>query len=90
MTMPTSGGTPRLVSLGNSGSDVSSFAVGDAFVYWTTPDAGGFVFRAAKGGAMPEVIAAAQPGATAVAVDATRVYWIAAGAHGDEVRAIAK
>ena len=40
MTMPTSGGTPRLVSLGNSGSDVSSFAVDDAFVYWTTPDAG--------------------------------------------------
>jgi hypothetical protein len=90
MTVPTSGGTPRLVSLGSSGSDVSSFAVDDAFVYWTTPDAGGFVFRAAKGGAMPEVIAAAQPGATAVAVDATRVYWIAAGAHGDEVRAITK
>jgi hypothetical protein len=93
MVVPSSGGVPALVSAGNSGSDVSSFAVdeGDSgFVYWTTPDAGGLVFRAAKGGAMPEVIASAQPGARAVAVDATRVYWIAAGPHGDEVRAIMK
>jgi hypothetical protein len=67
---------------------VSSFAVDAA--YWTTPDAGGLVFRAPNGGGMPEVIAEDQPGAAAVAVDATRVSWIAAGPQGDEVRAVAK
>jgi hypothetical protein len=93
MVIPSAGGTPALVSAGHSGSGVSSFAVdeGDTgFVYWTTPDAGGLVFRAAKGGAMPEVVATAQPNARAVAVDATRVYWVATGPQGDEVRAVAK
>ena len=90
MVMPSSGGSPAVVSAGNSGSDVSSFAIDEGFVYWTTPDAGGFVFRAAKGGAMPEAIASAQAGARAVAVDATSVYWVAVGPHGDEVRALAR
>jgi hypothetical protein len=90
MVMPTAGGGPSLVSLGHSGSDVSSLAVDDAFVYWTTPDAGGLVFRAARGGGTPEVIASEQAGARAVAVapGTTRIYWIAVGASGDEVRAV--
>jgi len=90
MMMPVTGGTPTLVSLGHSGSDVSSFAIDAAYVYWTTPDGGGLVFRAAKGGGMPEVIAEDQASAVAIAVDTTRVYWIAAGPQGDEVRAVAK
>jgi hypothetical protein len=90
MVMPAAGGTPTLVSLGHSGSDVSSFAVDATYVYWTTPDAGGLVFRAMKGGGAPEVIAEDQAGATAIAIDATRAYWIAAGPQGDEVRAVAK
>lgn len=90
MVMPSSGGSPAVVSAGHSGSDVSSFAIDEGFVYWTTPDAGGFVFRAAKGGAMPEVIASAQAGARAVAVDATSVSWVAVGPHGDQVRALTK
>jgi hypothetical protein len=93
VVIPSSGGTPSVVSLGNSGSDVSSFAVDhdDAgAVYWTTPDAGGLVFRAAKGGGTPEVIASSQSRPAAVGVDATRAYWVAAGLQGDEVRAVAK
>jgi hypothetical protein len=89
MVMPTAGGQPILVSLGHSGSDVSSLAVDGGFVYWTTPDAGGLVFRAARGGGTPEVIATEQAGARAVAAGAGRVYWIAVGAGGDEVRAVA-
>ncbi|HVU49470.1 MAG TPA: hypothetical protein VHL80_02225, partial [Polyangia bacterium] len=88
MVIPTAGGTPSLVSLGHSGSDVSSLAVDDAFVYWTTPDAGGLVFRAARGGGAPEVVATEQAAARGVAVGAARVYWIATAAGGDEVRAL--
>jgi hypothetical protein len=90
MVMPTAGGTPSLVSLGHSGSDVSSLAVDAAFLYWTTPDAGGLVFRAARGGGVPEVIASEQAAARGVAVGATRVYWIATGVAGDEVRAVSR
>jgi hypothetical protein len=86
----TAGGAETLVSLGHSGSDASSFAVDDGHVYWTTPDGGGLVLRAPHGGGTPEVLASGQTGATAVTTDADRVYWIAAGANGDEVRAVAK
>jgi hypothetical protein len=88
--VPVAGGAEKVVSLGHSGSDASSFALDDGYVYWTTPDAGGLVFRAPKGGGTPEVIASGQAGATAVTTDATRVYWIAVGPRGDEVRAVTK
>jgi hypothetical protein len=90
MSLPVTGGTAMPVSLGHSGSDVSSFAVDGSHVYWTTSDAGGLVFRAAKAGGMPEVIAEGQAAAAGLALDDTRVYWIAAGPHGDEVRSVAK
>jgi hypothetical protein len=90
MVVPKAGGASRTVSLGQTGSDVSSFAVDEAFVYWTTPDAGGFVFRAGKSGGAPEVIAQGQASARLVTTDDTRIYWVAAGARGDEVRAVAK
>jgi hypothetical protein len=90
ITIPKAGGAPKLVSLGQSGVGASSFAADAAFVYWTTPVNGGLVFRAARGGGMPEVIAKDQAGVRAVALDASRVYWIAVGPTGDEVRAIQK
>jgi hypothetical protein len=92
MVVPAAGGTPTTVSTGATGSDISSFAVGHDFVYWATPDSGGVVFRAAEGtaGAGPEIIATGQAGVASLAVDATRVYWVAAGARGDEVRALAQ
>ena len=89
-TMPTKGGAPTPVSLGKSGAGVSSIAADAGFVYWSTPVDGGLVFRAARGGGMPEVIAKDQAGVRAVALDASRVYWIAVGPTGDEVRAIQK
>jgi hypothetical protein len=88
--MPAAGGTPSLVSLGHTGSDVRSFAFDASYVYWTTPDAGGVVFRAAKGGGTPEIVADGQANAAAVAVDDARIYWVAAGTFGDEVRAVTK
>jgi hypothetical protein len=78
------------VSQGHSGSDVSSIALDAASVYWTTPDAGGAVFRAAKGGGMPEILGDGQANAAHVAVDDARVYGAATGTFGDEVRAVAK
>jgi hypothetical protein len=90
MVVPTTGGPAAPVSLGRSGSDVSSYAVDADGVYWTTPDSGGFVFRADKNGSTPIAIATNQPNARALVTDATHVYWVAAGAHGDEVRSVAK
>jgi hypothetical protein len=84
------GGTPRVVSLGRSGSDASSLAVDGDFVYWTTFDEGGRVFRAAKGGGIPEILATNQRSASNLVVDATRVYWIVEDANGDQVRALDK
>jgi hypothetical protein len=89
-TMPTKGGMPRQVSLGNSGSDVSSLAVDDAFVYWTTFDDGGVVFRAPRAGGTPEILASGQREARGVTFDETRVYWIVTDATGGQVRAVAK
>ena len=90
MVIPTTGGTPTQVSLGRSGSDVSSLAVDHAFVYWTTFDAGGVVFRAPRNGGTPEILATGQREARAVTFDDTRVYWLVTDAAGGQVRALAK
>jgi hypothetical protein len=90
MVIPTMGGTPARVSLGRSGSDASSLAVDGAYVYWTTFDAGGVVFRAARGGGMPEIIATGQREARAVTFDDARVYWLVTDASGGQVHAVDK
>lgn len=88
--VPKAGGVQRIVSLGRSGSDVSSLASDGTYVYWSTFDDGGTVFRAPRAGGAPEIIAAGQREARALALDGTRVYWIVTDATGGQVRAVAK
>jgi hypothetical protein len=84
------GGAPRLVSLGRSGSDASSLAVDGGFVYWSTFDQGGRIFRVVAAGGTPEILAVNQRSASHVVVDAKRVYWTVEDANGDQVRALDK
>jgi hypothetical protein len=88
--VPKNGGAQRTVSLGRSGSDVSSLATDGTYVYWSTFDDGGTVFRAPRAGGAPEIIAAEQREARALALDGARVYWIVTSETGGQVRAVAK
>lgn len=58
-------------------ADPHAFAVGDAYVYWTT--GAGAVQRAPKAGGPIETIAAEQNDPGPIAVDGKRVYWINRG-----------
>lgn len=58
-------------------ADPRAFAVGDAYVYWTT--GAGAVQRAPKAGGAVETIADEQNDPGPIAVDGKRVYWINRG-----------
>jgi hypothetical protein len=79
MTVPTGGGTPRLLA---SGSLAWAIAVDATNVYWTnrgTPGNGfsdGSVMKCQIVGGNPIVIATQQQDPQSIAVDANNVYWV--------------
>jgi hypothetical protein len=69
------GGVP--VAVGQNPSLEGSLAIDDTFLYWVTPQASGFVYRARKDadGGAPEVIASDQRTPLGLAVDDKAVCW---------------
>jgi hypothetical protein len=87
MTVPVGGGVARAVGLGRVGAGI---AVDSSNVYWTEtvacptgqacPPYGGAILTAPLAGGAPTTLAASEPQANFVAVDATGVYWSAPNA----------
>lgn len=70
------GGTPRQISPGTSGTDVSLIARDGPYLYWSRASIDGYVLRTVKG-QRPEVLAMGQDNVTPVVVGATDIFWIA-------------
>jgi hypothetical protein len=60
-----------------------ALAVDAAYVYFTTYDADGQIWRAAKNGTASELLAIGQPWPSAIAVDGDAVYWVNRGSQTD-------
>jgi hypothetical protein len=82
MTVPTSGGTPKVLAA--SQASPANLAVDGHDVYWTNSGTlanrytDGAVMRVPVGGGTPTLLASGQDSPVGVAVDASNVYWTTA------------
>jgi hypothetical protein len=82
MTVPTSGGTPKVLAA--SQASPANLAVDGKDVYWTNSGtlansyADGAVMSVPVAGGTPTVLASGQDSPMGIAVDATSIYWITA------------
>jgi hypothetical protein len=88
------GGTPRQISPGMSGTDVSLVARDGLYLYWSRASIPGYVLRTVKG-QTPEILAMGQDNVTPVVVGPTDIYWIVGPSRsvpqsGYEVRTLPK
>lgn len=70
-----SGGTPRQVSPGMTGTDVSLVTRDGSYLYWSRVSYPGYVLRTVKG-QTPEILAMGQDNLTPVVVGAADIFWI--------------